>query len=524
MAKDATSCDLRLLSDDFAFRGQRMMADGETPNPAPGEGGGIDSGRHLLRGVVWVGSLRWAGQAVSWGATLVVLRLLEPADYGLLGMAMVFVNLAQVFADFGIGSTVIAMQVLSSEVEEELHTTSVLMGLAALLLTLLAAYPLSLFYRQERLVPIVAALGVPLLLNGAASVPLARLGKALDYPAMAIADLLRSVFGALASLGLAVAGLGVWALVGGQLVGAVAGSSFVLSRSRVRLRRPHFDRLGPTLAYSRDTMLSRVGWMFYSGMPSLIGGRLLGPGPLGEFTFAWTLASMPGEKLVNVLNGVAVPVLARQQSNKARLGSLLGRLVEGIAFLTWPLLAGMALVSPLFVKVVFGSKWEGAIGPLAILAIYSMAVAVASPFAQVLLVTGATRVNRQLSLLGALVLPVAFWVGATAWGANGLAAAWLVAVPLLAVPSLVVLRRRIGFGFGEFFSAVRPAGIATVAMSIAVLAVQAVVRGPDVLRLGVAIGAGALTFAGVSWGLRGKHLSQLVSTIRRPVSDDAVVP
>jgi teichuronic acid exporter len=480
---------------------------------APGVGPG-DARRHLIRGLAWVGALRWTGQVISWGSTLLVMRLLVPTDYGLMAMAFVFTGVAQMLADFGIGSTVVAMQTLRVEEEEQLHATSLMLGGIALLATAISAYPMSRFFHEPALVAIIAALGFPLLIQAAGAVPLARLTKALDYRAMAVADLLRTLGGVLVSLALAIAGAGVWALVGGQIASALAATGFVLLREHVSIRRPDFVHLRLALAYSRDTMLSRVGWMAYTYSANLIGGRLLGARVLGEFTFAWSVSSMPGDKAVGVIGGVAAPILAREQRNEVRLRQLLQLMIEGIAFVTWPMLAGLAVVAPLAVEVVFGSKWSGAVDPLVVLCLYWMTSTVSSPFAHVFLATGAARLNRQLSMIGLLLLPGAFWFGARMAGPTGLAWAWLATVPVIVVPSLFMLKRRIGFGPREFFDAVKVAGLATGLMALAVKGVLWSAGGSNTSRLASAIAVGGLTFTATAWIVRRRELLQFFHAMR----------
>ena len=472
------------------------------------------TGRDLVRGLAWVGSLRWVGQAISWTATLAVTRFLAPTDYGIVGMAMVFINLAQMFADFGIGSTVIAKQKLDESEVQELNAASILLGAAAFLFAVVCAWPLAQFYGESLVTPVVAALGLGLLINGALAVPIARLTKNIDYAAVATADLLRSVVGGVAALALALSGAGVWALVGGQLSGAFMCLLFAYYRAPTSVRRPHSAGFRDALHYSKETMFGRIAWMIYEGAPPVVGGRLLGAAPLGEYAFASFLASVPGDKLVNVVTHVAQPMLAKHQDDSATLRHLLSRIVEGVAFLAWPLLAGMVLIADPAVTLVFGSKWTGAADPLRLLALYNMSVAVFAPFSYLFIVTGAAKQLRHIAVLGAIVLPGCFWLGASYGGATGLAAAWAVAVPLFGIPYLVYLRGHIGFGFSDFVRALQAPALATVAMSVVVVGVLAIPLRTDLERVFYTIIAGAVTFFAITVLTRGRALREFISTLR----------
>jgi PST family polysaccharide transporter len=473
-----------------------------------------DTARHLFRGIAWVGSLRWTGQICSWAATFMVMRLLRPEDYGLFGMAYVFIGIAQIFAEFGIGSTVIAMPGLKEEDEAQLHGASIFLGAGACLITLLASYPISRFYGEPRVVPLIVALGFPLLLNSAAAVPLARATKALDYQGMAVADLLRTLIPAMASLALAFLGAGVWSLVGGQVVAALAATTFLLLHTRTPISFPQPAQLKIPLKYSSEILMDRVAWMVYSGMPAIVGGRLLGAASLGEYIFAWTLASMPGEKLVNVITSVMTPLLAREQKNFGRLHALLGKMVEGIAWVTWPLLVGLALVAPLLVGVVFGEQWRGAVAGIEILAAYHIVRVVMAPFSQVFLVTGQARRNRQLSVLGALLLPGCFVAGALFWGPTGLALAWWVSVPLFLIPCLVFLRQIVGFGVGDFARALSGPALCSAMMAGGVVLSLHIMDFSELSRLVVTIAVGGIVYGTATALARRSKLAQLVAGVR----------
>lgn len=473
------------------------------------------TGRDLVRGLAWVGSLRWVGQAISWATTLAVTRFLAPADYGIIGMAMVFISLAQMFADFGIGSTVIAKQKLNESEVQELNAASILLGAAAFLLAIASAWPLAKFYGEPLVAPVVAALGLVLLINGALAVPIARLTKNIDYAGVATADLLRSVVGGVAALTLALSGAGVWALVGGQLLGALMCMLFAYYRAPTSVRRPHSAGFRDALHYSKETMFGRIAWMIYEGAPPVVGGKLLGAAPFGEYAFASFLASIPGDKLVNVVTHVAQPVLAKHQDDSTTLRHLLSRIIEGVAFLAWPLLAGMALIAGPAVTLVFGSKWTGAADPLRLLALYNMSVAVYAPFSYVFIVTGAAKQLRHIAVLGAIVLPGCFWIGASYAGATGLAAAWAVAVPLFGIPYFVYLRRHIGFSFSDFGRALQAPALATVAMTAVVVSVLSLPLQTHVERVVYPIIAGAITFFAITVLTRGRALRDFISTLRR---------
>src|SRR5438105_3774100 len=85
--------------------------------------------RSLLHGLAWTSAAKWAGQLLAWASTLIVARLLSPADYGLVGMAAVFLGLITLVSEFGLGTTVITLRRLTDHEVAQLNGLAVLVGL-----------------------------------------------------------------------------------------------------------------------------------------------------------------------------------------------------------------------------------------------------------------------------------------------------------------------------------------------------------------------------------------------------------
>jgi len=485
----------------------------DSPNVSPGAVP-KDTARQVFRGIAWIGTMRWASQIVSWISTFMVMRLLGPKDYGLFGIAWTFIFFAQGFAEAGIGSTVMTMPGIKEEDEVQLHGASIIFGVCTFIISLGLVYPISIFYRAPQAVSLIVALGVVLILNSAAQVPLARATKALDYKGIAIADMLRSVISAIVSVSLAFSGAGVWSLIGGQITAAAAATTFLLFHIRTAIKFPRFAQLRIPLKYSGEILTARLAWSIYTSLPVIIGGRILGPTGLGIYIFAWTLSSMPGEKLVSIIINVITPLLAREQRDLERLRVLLCNSIEGIAWVVWPILVGLALTASQGISVFFGEQWKSASEGIKILATYQMISTVMTPFSQIFLVSGQARRNRQIMIVCLICLPAIFFVGALFWGHNGLAAAWWASVPLLLVPSLVFLKQVIGFSVGNFIAALSAPAFFTTVMAVGVFLFLQVLKVSESIHLLGAISFGFIIYVMTAGFTRRHKLRKLYSDFR----------
>src|SRR5512141_1497566 len=137
--------------------------------------------RSLAHSFAWTGAVKAAIQLVTWASTFVVARLLTPDDYGVVGMATVFLGLVTVVSEFGLGMTIVTLRDLDEEQIAQLNGLAVLMGIIAFGVTAAMAMPLGLFFRSNRVPVVLLVLGTSFVISGFRVVPTALLEKDLQF-------------------------------------------------------------------------------------------------------------------------------------------------------------------------------------------------------------------------------------------------------------------------------------------------------------------------------------------------------
>ena len=112
----------------------------------------------LVRGLAWTGGVKWGAQVFAWASTLIVARLLTPDDYGLVGMATVYLGLVTMISEFGVGTTVLTLRELTEQEIAQLNGFSIILGLIGFTLSCLAAVPVGLFFKSPRLPMVIVAM------------------------------------------------------------------------------------------------------------------------------------------------------------------------------------------------------------------------------------------------------------------------------------------------------------------------------------------------------------------------------
>jgi len=359
----------------------------------------------------------------------VVIRLLSPADYGLLAMASVFVVFLSMFSDLGLGQALVqGAKVTDTHLRRIFAAVLVVHSFLAVLLALFAPL-IGAFFGEPAVTRIVQTLSLQFVIAAFGVIPDAQLQREMEFRKRSLIDLAAAVAGALSTLALALAGNGVWALVAGTLV-AQSMRVLGLNWAAPSLCRPEFSLQG-VRAYFRfggHLTLSQLLWFVMTQADVFIAGRWLGKEAVGVYSTAMHLASLPSQRISGLINQIAFPAFSRMQDDPRRVGAntLLG--VRLLALIGFPVFWGMSSIAPEIVRVVLGHRWLDALIPLQLVATV-MPIRPLSNFVP----TAVQALGRSDVLLGNAVIVsgvmlTAFLVGVQ-WGLLGLVMAWMVGRP-----------------------------------------------------------------------------------------------
>jgi teichuronic acid exporter len=453
--------------------------------------------RDAVAGLKWGSIAKVVGQIVSWAATLAVLRLLSPEDYGLMALSMVVVAVFAGFAEFGLGFSLVQSASIDGKELPRVAGAIFAFNIGAGLVILLGAPVLAVLLGDSRLTPLLQVLSVQFVFTAIDTVPYSLAYRSMRFKRLAGVELAVTLLGAFATLLLAWGGAGVWALVFGNLL--AAGMRATLYVYYGGFVRPSFDirGIGPHVRFGGVMTLTRVIWQLTSQADLLIAGRLFASSLVGAYSVSAHLATMPMAKVMGVVNQVAFPAVARLQDDFARLRPQFLRSMRLLAAAAIPALWGLSCIAPEFVDVVLGEQWEPATVPLQVLSFVTPLRILQALFATALQGVGRADLELRNTIVGAIVLPISFLVGAQG-GLNGLALSWLFAIPLVVALNLPRTLRVFGFGLIELAAAFRAPLIAGAAMYGVVNGARALLDGVEEWsRLLILVAAGGGVYLAV---------------------------
>jgi O-antigen/teichoic acid export membrane protein len=380
--------------------------------------------------------VRWTGLGTAISAVVQLLqlwaltRLLDPADFGVMGMALIVVGLAQTFTDFGLSNAIIQKPDISEDELSSLYWINWLAGIAVFLV-IVASTPLLVgLFDEPRLRPVLRWMSVVFLIIPAGQQFRALLQKELRFRRLVGIEITATVSGALVVIGLALAGWGVMSLVAGQITSA-AVLSLLLLGAGWRRHSPRF-RLRPgevrgLLSFGVYQTGERALNFFAGRVDQIVIARVLGATVLGYYTLAFSLVIAPIVMINGVVTRVAFPVFSMIQLDVLRLNRAYPRLIRVLNHVNAPLLAGIAVTAPVLVPLLYGAKWVPAIILIQILAAVAWFRSIGNPTGSLLLATGRAQLSFLWTLLLFITTPVGVILGVRWGGAPG-AALGLLAV------------------------------------------------------------------------------------------------
>ena len=384
----------------------------------------------VLSALYWAAGGRFAGQLLSWLITLWVIRILAPADYALMALAMVFIAACALFDEVGLGSMITRARELDETSLRKAFGIVLTIKTALFGVLLVAAPAVGWLYASEELVPLVRLLAFNFLASALGVIPRALLERHMAFQKLMTAEVAATLTAAATTLTLALLGHGVWALAAGALSFTVVRTAIVNMLSPF-VRPPIFSTRGMRefLTFGGTVSLERILWYVYSQADIVIASKLIGAEALGFYVVGKHLASLPAQKISPVIQEVMFPAFARIQADRERVGRSLLQGINALTVLSCPALFGMAVVAPDLIKVALGERWVPAALPLQTYSLILPLGMVSGIILSALKAVGRPDLSLRNVALGSALMIAGFVVG-SGWGLAGLSLAWLLVYPV----------------------------------------------------------------------------------------------
>jgi len=425
--------------------------------------------RRFVRGGLWAFALRGSSQLLTMVRLVILARLLAPADFGMVGIALLIIAILEAFSQTGLAPALIQRRGGIAEHLDTAWTVSLVRGLVLFTILYLTAPHSALFFKIPEASLVIRLIGLSLLFNGLSNIGIVHFHRELDFKRQFIHQLCGTITDFLVAVTVALLYRNVWALVAGVLAGDLVRLvvSYLIHPYRPKLRL-HLARLRELLGFGKwisgSTVLAFIG----STVDSLAVGRLLGPAALGHYRVAFQISSVPFSEVAQVVGRTAFPAYAKVQDNGALLRRFYLKIMKLTGMVYLPAAACVVLFAHEFTAAILGDQWLPMVPALRILAVMGLFKSVIAGGGPLFVGSGRPHYEFRIQLARCAFMVLLIYPATLRWGLEGAACC---AAASLALPLLLWWRystRLTGIAWTRFPRIYIPAVCATVSLTAAV--------------------------------------------------------
>lgn len=316
-----------------------------------------NSGRFVLSNLIWRFLERTGAQVVSFVVSVVLARILSPTAYGTVALINVFINLMTVFISSGFSSALIQKKDADDTDFSSVFYVQMGICITMYLVLFFAAPAISAFYKKE-MTAMIRVLGLTLIVAGVKNVQIAYVSKNMMFKRFFFATLGGTIGAAFVGIGMAVAGLGTWALIGQSLFNNTVDTIILWVTVKWRPKKTFsFRRVKGLFSYGWKMLASSLLERGYSSLRTLVIGKMYSSEDLAfyEKGQGWPLLVM--ETVNSSIDSVLLPSMSAEQDDRARVKAMTRRAIKTSTYLMMPMMMGVAVCARPLVSLILTDKW-----------------------------------------------------------------------------------------------------------------------------------------------------------------------
>lgn len=465
----------------------------------------------VLSGLFWKVMENGGTQGIQFLVSILLARLLTPAESGEVMLIMIFITIGNVFVQSGFNTSLIQKQ----KVDEEDYSSAfyISFGIAAALFIILffTAPSIAAFYGQPLFVPILRTLSVTLFFGAVTSVQSAAIARTMEFRKLCIASIFAALGSGIIGVAMAFRGYGVWALAMQQFFYSffLMASLSVLVTWRPRLLFS-VQKARELFSYGWKILCSGLIDTIFTNVYGLVIGKIYNPAMMGQYSRGNQFPALIANNLGAAIQSVMLPAFSACQDDREKVKNMVRRSIVTSSYLVFPMMAGLMAVAEPMVKLLLTDRYLPCVPMLRLLCIAYATWPLHVANLQAINALGRSEIFLKLEIIKkavsvtALIISIPFGI--------------YTMVALRAVTDFICTfinahpnKKLLNYSFYEQWKDVTPSLLISAAMGIAVYGVQYIIEG-TLLTLIVQILVGILVYAGLSWLFRLEAFLYLLNT------------
>lgn len=388
----------------------------------------MDIKKKTLNAVKWTTIATFVKVGIGFLQMLILTRLLNPRDFGLMALVTIVIGFSQSFIDMGLSNAVIHKQEIRREQLSSLFWLNIIAGVFIFFVIFIIAPFIAMFYHETELTRLLRIIGLTFLIQPFGQLYSVLWQKELRFKEISILEIITSLISFIVSTVLAFLQFGVYALVWGAISASVIYTLFILIKG-LKEHRPTFilklSEIKNFIQFGLYQMGERIINYFNYQFDSLLIGKLLGMESLGIYSIAKQLVMYPAMIFNPIITRVTFPAMAKIQNDIDTLKEVYKKTINYLSSINFPIYAFMFIFSTEIITILYGKKWLSAIPVLAILSLWGALRSTGNPIGSLLLARGKAALGFYWNLGLFFIVPLVMYIGSR-WGLIGLCISMLL--------------------------------------------------------------------------------------------------
>lgn len=317
-----------------------------------------NTGTSVLTNFIWRLMERVGAQLVGVVVSIVLARILEPTDYGVVALINVVISILSVFISAGFSSALIQKKDADDTDFSSVFYAQMVICTVLYVLLFIASPYIAAFYRHYEMTPMIRVVGITLLIAGVKNVQISYVSKHMIFKKFFFATLGGTIGAAFVGIGMATAGFGAWALITQSLFNNFIDTVILWITVKWRPKRLFsFERLKGLFSYGWKLLVSALLDTGYRDLRSLIIGRLYTSSDLAFYNRGQVLPSLVVSNINSSIDSVLLPTMSYEQDNRSRVRDMTRRAIKTSTYLMMPMMMGLAVCAEPIVRILLTEKW-----------------------------------------------------------------------------------------------------------------------------------------------------------------------
>ncbi len=312
-----------------------------------------------INGLFWSFIDNISSHGITFIIGIILARLLEPSEFGLIGLITVFIAISSTFINSGFGSALIRKADCTDTDYSTVFYFNLATGLSFYLLLCVFSPAVSRFFKEPLLSPLIKVLGIVLIIDSLTIIQRTILTKRVNFKLQTKISIISAIFSGIVGILMAIRGLGVWSLVGKQICQQALNSFLLWFWNKWRpLLIFSIKSFKELFSFGYKLLLSGIIDTIYRNIYNLVIGKYFSISELGFYTRANSFKNLPSQNLEGIIGRVSYPVLSEIQNDPVKLKAGYKKILKNTMYMSFILMAGMAAIAEPMIITLIGEKWR----------------------------------------------------------------------------------------------------------------------------------------------------------------------